>query len=285
MLEQRVRERSAALEHANRDLSDALATLQQTQRELINAEKAASLGTLVAGIAHELNTPIGNALLTATAMEEKTGALAQQFALGRMSKSSLETYLASARQGCGLLADALNRAADLIASFKQVAVGRRGDDHASFELSVLIADTFAAFAPSLDKAGCRLNLQLAPSLRMHSSADGVRRILDNLIRNALTHAFPNTAAPTLTVTTRELPSDKVEIVFSDNGCGMQAEVVSQVFDPFFTTRMGQGNTGLGMSAVYNIVTSLLGGQVSIQSAPGSGTSVTMLLPMTAPAQP
>jgi signal transduction histidine kinase len=281
-LEQRVRERSAALEQANCDLSETLTALQQTQRELINAEKAASLATLVAGIAHEMNTPIGNALLTATAMDEQSRALEQLLAQGRMSKSGLTTYLGNARQGCALLVDALTRAADLISSFKQVSVGSQSEGRAGFDLALLITDTFAAFGPSLDKAGCRLDLQLAPGLRMDSNTDGLRRIFDNLIKNALTHAFAGTAEPLLTIATRELDGDKVEIAFSDNGCGMSEEVLKKVFDPFFTTRMGQGNTGLGMSAVYNIATSLLGGQVDVRSIPGVGTTVTLLVPKTAP---
>jgi PAS domain S-box-containing protein len=281
-LESRVRERSAALERANSDLSAALASLQHTQHELLAAEKMASLGSLVAGIAHELNTPIGNSLLASTALRDRVSEFDAHVAAGALRRSELTAHLEEVRLASGLIAGSLHKAAELIASFKQIAVDQTNDQRRLFDLLSAVHDTIATYMPRLRQAGCEVVLQIPAGLQFDSYPGGLYQILNNLINNALKHAFEQRRGGTLTVRARDEGLGMVELTFSDDGAGMSEEVLRHVFDPFFTTKMGQGGTGLGMNIVYNIVTGVLGGRISIDSAPGAGTTVRLLLPRVAP---
>ncbi|MFZ6772809.1 ATP-binding protein [Undibacterium sp. SXout7W] len=282
MLEDRVKERSQALEFANRDLTAALETLQQTQRELINAEKLASLGSLVAGIAHELNTPIGNSLLTATTLSEKSLALENIFMQGKLTRSAMAHHLHETRQGCKLLAEALTKAADLIAAFKQIAVNQNHEQRRIVSLNHMVTSIVDAFGPSFEKAQCQVQIQIPEQLELDTYPSSLRQIFENLINNALIHAFVEHTRAKISISAVQLATDKIDIIFSDNGAGMTADVLDHLFDPFFTTRMGQGGAGLGMSIVYNIVTGILGGSVSADSETHRGTTITLRIPMIAP---
>jgi PAS domain S-box-containing protein len=281
-LESRVRERSAALERANADLSAALATLQHTQDELLAAEKMASLGSLVAGIAHELNTPIGNSLLASTALRDRVVEFERHVEAGALRRSELMTHLDEVRMASELISGSLHKAAELISSFKQIAVDQTSDQRRSFDLLAAVQDTVATYMPRLRRAHCETVLRIAPSLVFDSYPGGVYQILNNLINNALNHAFEDGKGGAITIRAEAVDQDIVELSFSDDGAGMADEVLRRVFDPFFTTKMGQGGTGLGMNIVYNLVTGVLGGRITIESTPEVGTTVRMLLPRTAP---
>ena len=281
-LESRVRERSAALERANADLSAALQTLQHTQDELLAAEKMASLGSLVAGIAHELNTPIGNSLLASTALRDRVVEFERHVAGGALRRSELMAHLDEVRLASELISGSLHKAAELIASFKQIAVDQTSDQRRSFDLLAAVQDTVATYMPRLRRAHCETVLRIAPGLVFDSYPGGVYQILNNLINNALNHAFEHGKGGAITIRADSVDADTVELTFSDDGAGMPDDVLRRVFDPFFTTKMGQGGTGLGMNIVYNIVTGVLGGRITIESAPDVGTTVRMLLPRTAP---
>ncbi|WP_373997192.1 ATP-binding protein [Duganella sp. SG902] len=280
-LESRVRERSAALERANADLSAALQTLQHTQDELLASEKMASLGSLVAGIAHELNTPIGNSLLASTALRDRVQEFEAHVAAGALRRSELTAHLEEVRLASELISGSLHKAAELISSFKQIAVDQTNDQRRSFDLLAAVQDTIATYMPRLRRAPCEVVLQIPEGMVFDSYPGALYQILNNLINNALNHAFES-GGGTITVRAEAVEDDIVELVFTDNGRGMSEDVLKRVFDPFFTTKMGQGGTGLGMNIVYNIVTGILGGRISIDSAPGVGTAVRMLLPRTAP---
>jgi signal transduction histidine kinase len=281
-LESRVRERSAELERANADLSAALGTLQRTQHELLSAEKMASLGSLVAGIAHELNTPIGNSLLASTALCDRVVAFERHVAGGALRRSELTAHLGEVRMASELIAGSLHKAAELIASFKQIAVDQTNDQRREFDLLAAVHDTVATYLPRLRRAECEVLLRIPEGLRFDSYPGGLYQILNNLINNALHHAFEQRLGGVITISAVLAPEQMVELVFADDGIGMTEEVQRHVFDPFFTTKMGQGGTGLGMHIVYNIVTGVLGGRIHIESTPGVGTSVRMLLPRRAP---
>jgi PAS domain S-box-containing protein len=272
----------ANVELAHSDLSAVLETLQQAQQNLITAEKMASLGALVAGIAHELNTPIGNCLLTATALSDMTVEFEKKFADGGVKRSALEAHLADIRLACGIMAGSLRRAADLITSFKQVAVDQTSDQRRSFNLGDVVSDTLATYAAQLRRANCESHVDVAGPILLDSYPGSVGQVLSNLINNALLHAFEGRASSNITVAARELDADNAQVIFSDDGIGMQPKVLHQVFDPFFTTKMGQGGSGLGMNIVYNIVTAMLGGAIDIDSSPERGTSVTITIPKVAP---
>lgn len=281
-LERRVSERSAALEKVNADLSAAVQTLQRTQVELLASEKMASLGSLVAGIAHELNTPIGNSLLASTALRDRVEEFDRHVAAGALRRSELVVHLDEVRMASGLISNSLQKAAELISSFKQIAVDQTNDQRREFDLQEAVRDTIATYTPRLRRANCEVVLEIAAGLRFDSYPGSLYQILNNLMNNALNHAFADRDGGTITVHAAPAGDGMVALTFSDDGTGMTDEVLRRVFDPFFTTRMGQGGTGLGMHIVYNIVTAALGGRITVSSAPGAGTSVRMLLPRAAP---
>lgn len=281
-LESRVRERSAALERANADLSTALETLQHTQDELLAAEKMASLGSLVAGIAHELNTPIGNSLLASTALRDRVVEFDLHVAAGALRRSELTAHLEEVRLASQLISGSLHKAAELISSFKQIAVDQTNDQRRRFDLLSAVHDTMATYMPRLRRAECEVVLQIPERLSFDSYPGALYQVLNNLVNNTLNHAFEQRKGGTITVRAEAVDEDIVELMFSDDGAGMPDDVLRRVFDPFFTTKMGQGGTGLGMNIVYNIVTGVLGGRITIDSAPNVGTAVRMLLPYSAP---
>ena len=272
----------ANVESAHSDLSTVLVTLKQAQTNLITSEKMASLGSLVAGIAHELNTPIGNSLLTATALDDMVDEFERKYKDGGVKRSALETLLADTRTGCAIMTNSLRRAADLITSFKQVAVDQTSDQRRRFELGEVIHDTLATFQAQLKRANCEARVECASPLVIDSYPGGVGQVLSNLINNALLHAFEGRSSATMVITARAIADEQILLVFSDDGVGMPPKILHQVFDPFFTTKMGQGGSGLGMNIVYNIVTGMLGGSIEIESTSEHGTSVTIRMPRTAP---
>ncbi|MHA4869750.1 sensor histidine kinase [Duganella sp. PWIR1] len=281
-LESRVRERSAALERANADLSTALQTLQHTQDELLASEKMASLGSLVAGIAHELNTPIGNSLLASTALRDRVQEFDRHVVAGALRRSELTAHLEEVRMASELISGSLHKAAELISSFKQIAVDQTNDQRRVFNLLSAVHDTIATYMPRLRRVPCEVVLQIPAEMSLDSYPGGLYQVLNNLINNTLSHAFEQQAGGAITVRADAVDGDTIELVFSDDGCGMSEDVLKRVFDPFFTTKMGQGGTGLGMNIVYNIVTGIMGGRITIDSTPGAGATVRMLLPRTAP---
>ncbi len=281
-LETRVRERSTALERANADLSHALQTLQRTQNELISAEKMASLGSLVAGIAHELNTPIGNSLLAATTLSDRVNEFQHRVADGALKRSMLNEHLHDVALASGLISGSLHKAANLIASFKQVAVDQTNDQRRVFDLHNVLDDTLATFAPRLRRANCSSRLDVQGTFQLNSYPGSLCQVINNLINNALIHAFEERSAAAITIRASAGHEGDIEILFIDDGVGMPDEVLHHVFDPFFTTKMGQGGTGLGMNIVYNIVTSVLGGRIAIETEVGHGTTIRLVIPHVAP---
>jgi signal transduction histidine kinase len=277
-------QQKAHVELAHGDLSSVLVTLKQAQANLITSEKLASLGALVAGIAHELNTPIGNSLLTATALADMANEFEKKYADGGIKRSALEAHMADTRVACGIMASSLARAADLITSFKQVSVDQTSDMRRRFELGEVVRDTVATFAAQLRRTNCCIDVDVSPMLVLDSYPGGLGQVLSNLINNALLHAFEARSAPKIVISAREIEQGQVLLNFSDDGVGMTPKTLHQVFDPFFTTKMGQGGSGLGMNIVYNVVTGMLGGSIGIASTPGNGTSVTIMMPKNAPDQ-
>jgi signal transduction histidine kinase len=277
-------QQKAHVELAHGDLSSVLGTLKQAQANLITSEKLASLGALVAGIAHELNTPIGNSLLTATALSDMVNEFEKKYSEGGIKRSALEAHMADTRLACGIMAGSLGRAADLITSFKQVSVDQTSDQRRRFELGAVVRDTVATYAAQLRRANCRIEVDVSPMLVLDSYPGGLGQVLSNLINNALLHAFEARSAAKIVISAREIEHGQVMLNFSDDGVGMAPKTLHQVFDPFFTTKMGQGGSGLGMNIVYNVVTGMLGGSIGIASTPGTGTSVTIMMPKNAPDQ-
>jgi signal transduction histidine kinase len=266
------------------ELAKSLEDLRAAQDRLIRAEKLAALGRLVAGVAHEINSPVGTSLTVASTLERKRAAFAADVARGELKRSSLNEFLEVVEDASTLLASNLNRAADLIQSFKQVAVDQGYLDRHSFYAGDLTEQVLASLRPTLQGKNIALNVECQPDLAMNSYPGPYGQALTNLFLNAVMHAFPDGKGGVIDVKVRASGSDKVKVLFSDNGCGMSADVGRQAFNPFFTTRRKSGSTGLGLHIVHNIVTNRLGGQLNVDTAPGGGTNIHIILPLTAPAR-
>jgi PAS domain S-box-containing protein len=260
----------------------ALRNLRETQNSLIEAEKLAALGRLVAGVAHEVNNPVGISLTVASSLERKTALFAAEVARGGLRRSSLNEFLETSRDASSQLVANLNRAAELITSFKQVAADRNYSDQRMFDLGDLTEQVVMSLRPGLRKHNLTLTVDCQPNLSMNSYPGPYGQVLTNLFLNAVAHAFPDGKSGSVDIQVRESGKDNVEIIFSDNGCGMSLDVRRRAFDPFFTTRRDQGGTGLGLHIVYSIVTNRLGGRLDLDSEPGGGTRIQIILPRVAP---
>jgi PAS domain S-box-containing protein len=260
----------------------ALRNLRETQNSLIEAEKLAALGRLVAGVAHEVNNPVGISLTVASSLERKTALFTAEVARGDLRRSSLNDFLETSRDASSQLVANLNRAAELITSFKQVAADRNYSDQRTFDLGDLTEQVVMSLRPGLRKHNLTLNVDCQPNLMMNSYPGPYGQVLTNLFLNSVAHAFPDGKPGAVDIQVRESGKDNVEIIFSDNGCGMSLDVRRRAFDPFFTTRRDQGGTGLGLHIVYSIVTNRLGGRLDLDSEPGGGTRIQIILPRVAP---
>ena len=260
----------------------ALRNLRETQNSLIEAEKLAALGRLVAGVAHEVNNPVGISLTVASSLERKTALFAAEVERGNLKRSALAEFLETSRDASSQLVANLNRAAELITSFKQVAADRNYSDQRVFDLGDLTEQVVMSLRPGLRKHNLTLTVDCQPNLTMNSYPGPYGQVLTNLFLNAVAHAFPDGKPGAVDIQVRESGKDNVEIIFSDNGCGMSLDVRRRAFDPFFTTRRDQGGTGLGLHIVYSIVTNRLGGRLDLDSEPGGGTRIQIILPRVAP---
>ncbi|MDE2332237.1 MAG: PAS domain S-box protein [Bradyrhizobium sp.] len=260
----------------------ALRNLRETQDSLIEAEKLAALGRLVAGVAHEVNNPIGISLTVASSLERKAATFTDEVERGDLRRSRLNEFLQASRDASSQLVANLNRAAELIQSFKQVAADRNYSDQRTFDLGDLTEQVVMSLRPGLRKHHLTLTVDCQPNLEMNSYPGPYGQVLTNLFLNSVAHAFPDGRPGTVDIQAREFGKDNVEILFSDDGCGMSLDVRRRAFDPFFTTRRDQGGTGLGLHIVYSIVTSRLGGRLDLDSEPGKGTRIRIILPKVAP---
>ncbi len=267
--------------NAMQELERAYADLKETQANLVQAEKMASLALLVAGVAHEINTPIGIAFGCATHLSGRTGTLAEAFERGTMKKSDLAAYVATAGESSRLIEQNLTRAAELIQSFKRVAVDQTSEERRRFDLLAYLEEVVTSLGPTLRKSRHRVAIACSPGIQMDSFPGALSQVVTNLVMNALTHAFPSDCKGHMVIDVDEMPDDEVEIRFADDGVGIPAENLPKVFEPFFTTRRGSGGSGLGLHIVFNLVTQSLGGRISVDSVPGDGTTFTLRIPRTA----
>jgi two-component system, sensor histidine kinase and response regulator len=274
LLEASVVERTA-------ELSATVSRLQQTQNDLVNAEKLASLGSLVAGVSHELNTPIGNALTTASTMHDDAKELQKIVVEGGVRRSTLDGFLQRNVDMSSLLVRSCNRAAHLISSFKQVAVDQTSEHQREFDVSTLIEDNIASLQPSFKGAAWSIEIDAPRGIICDSYPGPLGQVLVNLIQNASIHAFDTKKNGRLSVTAR-CAAGAVEIVVKDDGDGMTQENLIRIFDPFFTTKLGKGGSGLGLAICRNIVTGVLGGQLTATSELGVGSQFTLRFPIVAP---
>jgi len=283
-LETRVAQRTKMLEESNQNLGETVSLLQRTQAELVRSETLASLGALVAGVAHELNTPIGSAVLISSTLTEDVGKLRHELDGGALRKSALTRFVEDADIACNLLGTSLNRARDLVNSFKAVAMDQSSERRRSFDLAEVIEDVLDTLRPSFKHRPITLLSEMEPELRMDSYPGPVGQVLSNLVQNALMHGLDRPEGGTITVSCQALDADRARIVVSDDGAGISDDNLSRIFDPFFTTRLESGGNGLGLSIIHGLVNTTLGGSITVSSQEGRGTRFSVVLPRSAPTQ-
>jgi PAS domain S-box-containing protein len=268
-------------ELASAELAAALDDLRKTQDELVRRDKLAALGGLVAGVAHELNTPIGNTLTIASAMSERLGALRSGMAAG-LRRSDLEQFLAEAGEADEIVVRNLRRAAALITSFRQVAVDTASSQRRQFRLDEFIAELVLPLTAGTAPPRPRVVQEVAPGLAMDSYPGPLAQAITALFENAVLHGLDGRSDGVVTLKAGALDAGMIALSVSDNGTGIAPDIISRVYDPFFTTRPGAGGSGLGLHVTHNIVTGVLGGRIVLHSTPGSGTTFTLTLPAVAP---
>ncbi len=278
-----IAQREQALRRAKDRADDALVELQRTQANLVQAEKLASLGQLVAGVAHEINTPLGVALTTSTLMSDEVVRFNEVAATRQVQRSVFDRFVARMTEGSALLLANLTRAANLIHSFKQVAADQASGERRHFELKAWLDDLLNSLVPVVRKSGHQVTATCPAGLTLDSYPGALGQVLTNLLVNAVTHAYPDGVAGRIAVDVAAA-GDTVRITFRDDGRGIAPENLGKVFDPFFTTGRRAGNTGLGLHIAYNLVTGLLQGAIAVDSRPGEGTRFVIDLPADVPAR-
>lgn len=263
------------------ELNEALQTLTRTQDELVESGTLASLGAMVAGVSHELNTPIGNALMAATTVQADLARLAGQSATAQLTRSEFESLLARAIDANRLCVASIERSAGLVASFKQVAVDRVSERRREFALAELVEDTLATLRPGIKTRPWVLSADVPPDLQLDSFPGPLGQVLTNLVQNALVHGFEGRSQGRVHVLA-QCVDDQVHISVSDDGVGMPASILAHIFDPFFTTRLGRGGSGLGLSICHRLVARVLGGELGVTSRIGEGSTFLLRLPRKAP---
>ena len=264
------------------DNAEAYRQLQDAQAQLVSQDKLAALGSLMAGVAHELNTPLGNSLLMASTMQEKTAAIAALMNGRGLRRSELAAFVDDSQKASALVMRGLISAAELVNSFKQVAVDRTTEQRRCFSLQQVCHEIIATMMNRIRAAGHQIDMEVWEAISMDSYPGPFGQVVTNFINNALLHGFAPGTGGSMRLSAALHGDARVLVAFSDNGGGIPPEHLGRIFDPFFTTKLGQGGSGLGLSISYNIVTSLLGGQITVTSSAEDGTCFTLDLPLTAP---
>lgn len=264
------------------DNARAYQALQETQQQLVAQEKMAALGSLVAGVAHEINTPLGNSLIMASALQIKVGKLLEALGEQNLRYVDLCEFLDDAAQASSLIRRNLDTAAALVGSFKQVAVDRTHVQRRQFDLRQTCQELVATMMNQIRQSGHQIKIVMDEQIQMHSYPGALGQVIGNLISNSLRHAFAEGQCGQMELRARSNGAQQIQLRFADNGCGISTQNIKHIFDPFFTTRMGQGNCGLGLSISFNVVTTLLGGQIRAESVQGEGCCFILDLPLYAP---
>lgn len=269
---------TVVLQEMNEELTKTLKDLQATQKQLIESEKMAALGSLVAGVAHEINTPLGVGVTAASTLDQETELFVEACKTG-LTRATLKDYIHTAKQSSKLILSNLTRAADLVYSFKQVAVDQTTSEKRDFNLKTYLKAVLRSLGPQLSRY--TVEIKGGDTIHLHSYPGAFSQVITNLVMNSLTHAYDKGQTGNLQFEYQQNQTHAI-MSYSDDGCGIQAEHLEKIFDPFFTTARHQGGTGLGLHIVYNLVTQKLGGTISCESQVGQGTKFSLHLPLEAP---
>lgn len=277
-LEHKIDLRTKALSQKNNELNETLNSLKQTQKQLVESEKLASLGQLVAGVAHEINTPVGVGVTGASTLAEETTKIERLYRSGEMKRSDLEHYVRTASTISRLLLSNMERAATLTQSFKEVAIDQTSQERRAFPLKEYIHEVLLNLSPILRKTEHQVEVFCDETLVVDTYPGALSQILTNFVMNALLHAFEDGQPGKLSITVSEPDADSIELRFVDNGKGIPKENLSKIFDPFFTTKRGHGGSGLGLSIIHNLATGTLQGKIAVDSQLHAGTTFILCFP-------
>ncbi|MBP2316692.1 PAS-domain containing protein [Azospirillum soli] len=271
--------------HAAREEAEqALHELKEAQAHLIQSEKMAALGSLVAGVAHEINTPVGIALTGASLLAERTRLIRRDFEAGQLRKHDFADFIDTASEATQLMLLNIERAAELIQSFKQIAVDQASGERRAFDLNGYIHEVLRSLGVRIKRAAHRVEVECPEDLIVDGYPGALSQVLTNLVMNSITHGYAPGEHGTLRVTVTPIGEYEVELVYADDGRGIPPDLHGKVFEPFFTTNRGSGGSGLGLNIVYNIATRTLKGRIALDSAPGRGTTFTLRFPRIVPAE-
>jgi len=271
-LESKVEERTL-------DLQSKINHIHKTNKILIESEKMAALGTLVAGMAHEINTPIGNSYAASTHFSDIMEHMSQQFKDNSVTVSYFENFITQSKELLTAITSNLERASKLIRSFKLISVDQSCDNSREFYVKAYLDEIMLSMHSATKSKAIKITTECAENIKLTCNPGDIAQIITNLIQNALLHAFKNSTEGELVV--RVLREDShLNILFSDNGQGMGQEIVTHIFEPFFTTNRGNGGSGLGLYIIHNVVTQSLKGTIECKSTVGVGTTFSIMIPLT-----
>ena len=278
-LEGKVVERTRSLSDANDQLGKAYDDLKQAQQTLVESEKMASLGSLVAGVAHEINTPIGISVTASSYLQERVADFKQHIEAKQLSRSYLNEFTINLDESMQLLQGNLRRASELIASFKQVAVDQSSEARYNFSLADNLHQVVVSLGHKLKKSQCEVDILCDPKLSIFSFPGSFTQIYSNLILNSINHGFDDWDKPKKITIKVEQQGEELFIDYSDNGRGIPPDILPRIFDPFVTSKRGHGGSGLGTHIIYNLVVQLLRGRINCISEPGKGAQFHIRLPI------
>jgi len=276
-VESQIKDKNADLERVNKALTTSLLNLKRTQEQLIIREKMASLGGLVAGVAHEINTPIGISVTAASHLSDETITFRDNFEKNNITRKYFERYLKEAEQSSELINSNLTRAVVLIDSFKEVAVDQTSENIRSYNIKAYFDEVLLSLHPKFKNLPYKVNIACEDNIEVYGDPGVFFQILTNLILNSLIHGFEEATTGKIDISVSKM-GETVEFVYIDSGKGIAPEHLQKIYDPFFTTRRGQGGSGLGMNVVYNLVTQSLKGTIKCNSELGKGIKFTIIFP-------
>ncbi|GAC13762.1 ATP-binding protein [Aliiglaciecola lipolytica] len=278
-LEEKVQLRTVALKEANQELIETLEKLHQFQRQMVQNEKMASLGDMVAGVAHEVNTPIGLGVTASTMMLDRLKNIEKEFDAKTLKASTLSKFISEGQENLNIIYRNLNRAAELISSFKQVAVDQTSESNRTFSFSQLMDEILLSMRPKLKKYDHVVTVHCPSDLYIETKAGPINQIMMNLIMNSIIHGFEFIQKGNIDIYVEMITDNKIKIRYVDDGKGIPEHLRKRIFDPFVTTKRGQGGSGLGMHLVYNLITQALNGSITITSEINKGVEFTILFPV------
>ncbi|WP_028581481.1 hybrid sensor histidine kinase/response regulator [Desulfogranum japonicum] len=265
------------LEKRTLELQKEIEDREKAEKKLVQSEKMAALGDLVAGVAHEINTPLGIGVTGISYLQDATNTFQQLFETGEAKKSDLEKFLKDCREACEVTLSNLSRAAQLVTGFKQIAVDQSSDERRTFNVKEYIQEILFSLYPRIKKTKHTVDLDCPEELVIDSYPGAFSQILTNLVMNSLIHGFEDIEQGTISIAIMQ-ENSSLTLHYKDDGKGMTEEQRTKIYDPFYTTKRGSGGTGLGMNLVFNLVSEKFTGEIECESTPGGGVHITISIP-------